>query len=148
MGKHISQGMLYGIVGSVCSISIYIILTTWDPFSQGISRNAPFITVYPLWLVIWFAIIEAPVIEEIIFRASPILLIRAFSQNKIILWFGIIAVSAFFGKLHGSWNNIFIQGSVGIIFSCCFMREGYIGSVSAHATSNSLILIFERIFEV
>lgn len=145
MGKKISQGMLYGILSSLCSISIYIILT---PFSQRVNRSDPFITENPLWLILWSSIIVAPLAEEFIFRFLPINSIRRFSQNRIILWFGIIAVSALFGKLHGGWNNIFIQGSAGIIFSYCFIRGGYIGSVSAHAMSNSLILILQGLFSV
>lgn len=89
-------------------------------------------------LILITAIVLAPIIEESLFRLLPIGIVFLIwgKENKFILWPVIIISSVIFGWVHGSWQNILIQGSVGIVFSMAFLKGGYISAVVAHAVYN------------
>ncbi|KKT82426.1 MAG: hypothetical protein A3B99_00195 [Candidatus Yanofskybacteria bacterium RIFCSPHIGHO2_02_FULL_44_12b] len=87
----------------------------------------------------FIAVVFAPLMEELIFRFFPITLVRFVTKNKLVLWLTILSVSIIFGYLHGYWQNIFIQGFAGIMFSRAFLAGGLLCSFSAHSFVNLTI---------
>jgi membrane protease YdiL (CAAX protease family) len=69
-------------------------------------------------------------------------------ENKIFLWPVIIISSVIFGLIHGSWRNIFLQGSVGIVLSMAFLKGGYVSSVVAHFFCNFLLALVGIIIKI
>ena len=81
-----------------------------------------------------------PISEEGVFRLIPInIASRIWGRENKIVWTVIIISSIIFGLIHGSWRNIFLQGSAGIVFSIAFLKGGYISSAVAHSYCNLLI---------
>lgn len=88
-------------------------------------------------------VVFAPMTEEALFRLLPIsaVFLICGKKNKFILWPVIILSSIVFGRIHGSWHNVFIQGLGGIVLSVAFLKGGYVSSVIAHAVFNFVILV-------
>ena len=86
-------------------------------------------------------LIASPMVEEVLFRLLPIGIVSRIwgKENKIVLWSVIIISSVIFGLIHGSWRNIFLQGSVGIVLSMAFLKGGYLSSFIAHSYCNFLV---------
>mgnify|MGYP001610078592 CR=1 FL=1 len=139
MKNKIKIGCVYGFL-ALETIIIALIIYFWvglDLISEppGFKSDGP-----KLMSLFLLMVVVAPITEEFFFRWVPIRGIDLITKNKLILWIIIIVSSAGFGILHGSWHNIFIQGVAGIIFSLAFLKGGYLSSVTAHATYNSIII--------
>lgn len=96
---------------------------------------------YPILNLFLVLVIIAPLIEEVIFRLLPITVVQGLTPSRFVLWAVVLLSSIIFGFLHGSWQNIFIQGVGGIIFSRAFLRGGLISSLSAHCVPNFAVFI-------
>lgn len=104
-------------------------------------------------LDIFFMFLMGAPIEEMIFRYFPSLIIFGLfgiknSKNMLLVIMGVLVSSAIFGLVHGSINNIFIQGVAGVEFWFVFLYSsrmfkdpevGIISSSAIHFLSNMLI---------
>ena len=86
-------------------------------------------------------LILTPLWEEALWRWLPIRVTQWTTDQTWPLWIVIIIVSAIFGKIHGSYVNIFIQGVAGIAFSWVFLKRGYLAAVTTHVTYNTLLFV-------
>lgn len=85
----------------------------------------------------FFMCISAPIWEEALFRFAPIEIIR--KTKKSLLFPFIIITSIVFGWLHGSVENIWMQGVFGLIASVLYIKNNYsyLSSVCLHFLWNT-----------
>ena len=158
MNSTIGIGVRYGFISVLSASFMQFILTFFGviPYQAGsilsifISPKVLFGESTPLLVFFMWVVVFAPITEELIFRFIPIRLTKYFLEGRgsftAILWTIIVVSSIVFGYAHGLWINIFIQGISGIIFSCAFLRGGYVCSVTAHATHNASIILAAVLF--
>ena len=90
-----------------------------------------------------FAILVAPVMEEMIFRG----VLFAIFESQIGLRFAILITAILFGGLHvpeywGAWNHMFLIFFVGLVFSLARGRSGSLAaSVFLHVGYNASMMI-------
>jgi len=90
-----------------------------------------------------FAILVAPLMEEIIFRG----ILFGIFESQIGLRFAILITAILFGGLHvpeywGAWNHMFLIFLVGLVFSLARGRSGSLApSVFLHVGYNSSMMI-------
>lgn len=73
----------------------------------------------------FFSCIMAPLWEEVIFRLMPITLARRFDER--LLPIVVVSSSIIFGIGHGyGIVSILIQGMMGFIFACTYLKNGNI----------------------
>lgn len=85
----------------------------------------------------------SPVWEEAAYRYGPIR--AAGAINKDSVWPVVVSASLFFGWWHGDGiASVMLQGSIGMILSWVFIKEGYLAAVLTHAWYNTIILIIEQ----
>ena len=72
---------------------------------------------------LFFKCISAPLWEEVVFRWFPLFMVRKLSREyKIPV---ILASSAIFGFCHGDAVNVWIQGVLGLVMACVYLKNGY-----------------------
>ena len=92
---------------------------------------------YKAW-VIFKSCLVAPIVEEVIFRMGPLMIVRNMPKNIIT---GTIILSSFvFGLMHGSFYNVLIQGVMGLILCKLYLADGYWSCVILHFIWNFLIV--------
>lgn len=152
MGKKVRIGIKYG---KIAFLTVFIGLIALNLFLYFISEDR----VLPIFFeekfkdrrivvsLLFNLLIISPIVEESLFRLLPIGIVLKIcgKENKIVLWPVIIISSVIFGWIHGSWRNIFIQGSVGIVLSAAFLKGGYVSSVVAHIVCNFLVIMISII---
>jgi membrane protease YdiL (CAAX protease family) len=90
-----------------------------------------------------FAILVAPVMEEMIFRG----ILFAIFESQVGLRFAILMTAILFGGLHvpeywGAWNHMFLIFLVGLVFSLARGRSGSLApSVFLHVGYNASMMI-------
>jgi hypothetical protein len=90
-----------------------------------------------------FAILVAPVMEEMIFRG----ILFAIFESQVGLRFAILVTAILFGGLHvpeywGAWNHMFLIFLVGLVFSLARGMSGSLApSVFLHAGYNASMMI-------
>ena len=90
-----------------------------------------------------FAILVAPVMEEMIFRG----ILFAIFESQVGLRFAILITAILFGGLHvpeywGAWNHMFLIFLVGLVFSLARGRSGSLApSVFLHVGYNASMMI-------
>jgi hypothetical protein len=90
-----------------------------------------------------FAILVAPVMEEIIFRGF----LFGIFESQVGLRFAIVITAILFGGLHvpeywGAWNHMFLIFLVGLVFSLARGRSGSLApSVFLHVGYNASMMI-------
>jgi membrane protease YdiL (CAAX protease family) len=95
--------------------------------------------------IFFFSVIVAPLWEELAFRVGPLTFARGLQSNtndKSVLIGVTIMASAIFGWGHGFGPiSILIQGVMGFIFACVYIKNGYHywSSVILHATWNFMV---------
>lgn len=85
----------------------------------------------------FYAIIFAPLWEELAFRYAPITIAKNLGKEN--LWPTIVGMSCFFGWIHYSNpESILLQGVIGLILSVLYIKNGYSywSSVIVHALYN------------
>lgn len=90
-------------------------------------------------------IVIAPVVEEIIFRAAPIGLVK---DKPALMFPTIILSSALFGYLHFGPVSWLVQGIMGFILSLIYIKNNYSywSVVALHALWNSYcVFILEKL---
>lgn len=80
----------------------------------------------------------APVVEEVIFRWAPINLIKNRPDFDKIKWPVIVLTSFVFGYLHGGFENVYVQGFAGVVFSWIYLKTGFnlTSAILLHALCN------------
>jgi membrane protease YdiL (CAAX protease family) len=73
-------------------------------------------------LGLFFTLIFAPCLEEFVFRVGFIGLVK---DKPNLLFPVIILSSALFGWLHGGAENWLVQGVMGFILACVYVKNGY-----------------------
>lgn len=94
-----------------------------------------------LALMILFAVVIAPINEELIFRAG----IFRFARTRLPRWAALLLPACLFSALHGSFTHFAPLVALGIVFSLAYERTGRIGtSMVAHGLFNlySVVRIF------
>ena len=91
------------------------------------SLPPPVITSYSflrfLQIFVWGCVF-APVIEDVIFRWTPINLMESLKWSKDSILYGVIITSALFGWYHAmDYYHIIIQGVVGVILSWLYIKN-------------------------
>ena len=90
-----------------------------------------------------FAILVAPVMEEMIFRG----ILFAIFESQVGLRFAILITAILFGGLHvpeywGAWNHMFLIFLVGLVFSLARGKSGSLApSVFLHVGYNASMMI-------
>jgi hypothetical protein len=90
-----------------------------------------------------FAILVAPLMEEIIFRG----VLFGIFESQVGLRFAILATALLFGGLHvpeywGAWNHMFLIFLVGLVFSLARGRSGSLApSVFLHVGYNGSMML-------
>jgi hypothetical protein len=90
-----------------------------------------------------FAILVAPLMEEIIFRG----VLFGIFESQIGLRFAILITAILFGGLHvpeywGAWNHMFLIFLVGLVFSLARGRSGSLApSVFLHVGYNGSMML-------
>lgn len=85
----------------------------------------PFVThvTHSFLYILFFTCISAPLWEEVVFRWFPLYLTRKLSRDyKIPI---ILATSAIFGYMHGGPWNVWVQGVIGLIMACVYIKNDY-----------------------
>lgn len=144
-GKVINIFIAYGVI-FVWIFLINKLINFLDPPPAmpdfGISDDSAPSTIFLLFSF-FFAVIWAPLWEELVFRRAPALLAKALGEN-FLLPITIIS-SAVFGWGHGNGpESLLIQGVMGFVFFYVYIKNGYSywSSVSLHALWNvSLFLL-------
>jgi membrane protease YdiL (CAAX protease family) len=96
---------------------VYLILGQKMPATYTEEEAAAFLKL-PMYNFLLLAFME-----EILFRAPLGILLRLkMGLGKVIC--SMLALSIFFGYLHGGIGNIFIQGMAGVILSLVFLKCG------------------------
>jgi len=90
-----------------------------------------------------FAILVAPLVEELIFRG----ILFAIFESQVGLRFAILITAILFGGLHvpeywGAWNHMFLIFLVGLVFSLARGMSGSLApSVFLHAGYNATMML-------
>ncbi|PCI28496.1 hypothetical protein COB55_03800 [Candidatus Wolfebacteria bacterium] len=97
-------------------------------------------TIYTM-RTIFFAIIFAPLWEELLFRFFPLEIYKSIGDKRLLLPI-VFASSIIFGWLHGGVVNILIQGVSGLTMSWVYINHngGYWAGVLSHAFWNTMIV--------
>lgn len=92
--------------------------------------------------IFFITVLLAPFWEEAVFRYFPIQIARKCGLNSFLMPFMILS-SIIFGISHGSPINILIQGSMGFLMACIYVKNGfsYWSSVVIHALWNFMCII-------
>jgi membrane protease YdiL (CAAX protease family) len=112
------------------------------PDFGGADESSP--SVIFLLFTFFFAVIWAPLWEELVFRHAPALLAKALGE-KFLLPIMIIS-SALFGWGHGNGpESLLIQGVMGFILFYIYIKNGYSywSSVTLHALWNGVLYLLE-----
>jgi len=70
------------------------------------------------------AIIVAPLLEEIVFRAAPLWFTRKLSRDETLLGVVIITSSFFFALIHNGQMQLAIQGIGGVLLCALYLKCG------------------------
>ena|SRR6266496_2024741 len=94
------------------------------------------------WQALFGACIMAPLIEELIFRYGTFQVLRTSSKFEQLKLPVMIISSVIFGWLHGSFFNVYIQGTAGFIMAWVYLKNNhsYWSSVIVHACWNFALL--------
>lgn len=92
--------------------------------------------------VFFTTVILAPFWEEAVFRYFPITLARKLGVDNFLIPFMVLS-SIIFGLGHGSPINILIQGAMGFVMACIYVKNGfsYWSTVTLHALWNFMCII-------
>jgi hypothetical protein len=99
--------------------AIDVLANLHDPFQRG--------------LLLVCAIVLAPIVEELVFRAGIFRYLRTRSPR----WVALLVPAALFAALHQNLANFPALMALGVIFALAYERTGRIGtSIVAHALFN------------
>lgn len=120
--------LLYTPLGEIPKVA-------YKPFLQF-----PFFSPPPQYLF-FFAVIFAPLWEELAFRVAPIRLMKILGGKKTLPYV-IVLSSIIFGIGHGGVENIIIQGISGLFLAGVYIKNGYSywSSVAVHAMWNFMLM--------
>jgi membrane protease YdiL (CAAX protease family) len=92
--------------------------------------------------IFFITVLLAPLWEEAVFRYFPISLARKLGVNELLVPFMVLS-SIIFGLGHGSPFNILLQGIMGFMFSCIYVKNGYSywSTFTLHALWNFMCII-------
>lgn len=90
-----------------------------------------------------YSCIFAPLIEEVMFRAAPIEILRRTGLLKQIGIPVILFISIVFGLMHGDASRVFVQGICGLALSWLYIKNGfsYASTVTVHFLWNFTLTI-------
>ncbi len=122
--KNIAKGFLaaYTTMYAGNLVSVYLI-----QFIEGASGNAlqnpleESLNATPLWANILFAVILAPILEELVFRGIICKRLLALGEG-----FAIVLSGVFFAFLHGNLYQLFYAFTLGCFFAFVYIRTGKI----------------------
>jgi len=88
---------------------------------------------------LFYTLIFAPALEELVFRVAPIGLVK---DRPELMFPTIILSSALFGWLHGGPENWLVQGVFGFILSLVYLKNGrsYLSVVFLHFMWNLFVM--------
>lgn len=132
----------FGVL-TLWSTFIQIIFVFLYPFDLG-SQNLPDTLLGHIRLFVWAGIF-APFLEELLFRVSPIELMKETKLSERGIMFGIIISSFLFGMYHQmGYYSMLQQGVFGFISGLLYYKHGkYLWNVGLHSLWNfCLIWVF------
>ena len=135
----------YIIIGAVLSIGVQVAPTIFPDQSNFPLRDF-FATPALSYAVGAFAVLVAPLMEELIFRG----VLFSIFEDQIGKVFAVFSTAALFAGMHipeyrGAWNHVFLLLIVGLVFSLARGVTGSIApSVILHTSYNltQLVILF------
>ena len=153
--KEILKIMLNGfLISTTATAIVVIILTVIESFHPGIIASSSSnvgktddLTIMELSIILPIA----AMIEEIIFRLIPMVMVIYIAPRYLDTKSGILSVaiisSILFGYLHGNIVNVFIQGIAGFIFFMVWLAVYDIKkSIMISTLASSMTHLFDNIF--
>ncbi len=108
-----------GAAYTFCVIWVFLVSLLWKKLGIFPPINYPPSVTFDL---IFFGLIFAPIVEEIVFRV-PLKIVKKLDPDFMIPM--IIISSAVFGWLHGGIIKLPIQGVIGAAIAWVYIRNGY-----------------------
>jgi membrane protease YdiL (CAAX protease family) len=124
-----------GLAAHIEKLNLYLVV-----FNEQVKKLVPNSRLYILHVCVL-----APLIEELIFRETPLrrtLNTYWTEQRKVVVTSTIFALSVIFGYLHGSVLNIFLQGVGGLVLSWVYLanNRSYLSAVITHSLYNTTLV--------
>ena len=96
-------------------------ITLFEAFQQSTPQNPleDALTDTPIWSVILFTVVAAPILEEILFRGIVCKKLLALGEG-----YAIIISAAFFAVFHGNFYQLFYAFTLGCFFAFIYIRTG------------------------
>lgn len=119
-------GNLIGLIISAVFTAIFPDITT-TTLNNYVFGEEPY-------LFLFFAVVCAPIVEEMLFRKVFIDRVRKYGDGWAILCSGLL-----FGLFHGNFTQFFYAAGIGMFFAFLYVRTGKIlHTISLHMTINFL----------
>ncbi len=106
------------LAGNLIGILVNLILTLFT----GISADNPVADTAeanPMWAIVLFMVILAPILEELFFRKLVIDRLHRYGDIPAILVSGVL-----FGLIHGNFSQFFYAALLGMVFGMIYCRTG------------------------
>ena len=142
--EHLKKGLKYWIIGLSIMITSNLLISILSPIKLAENEQSirKVLEVVPLFIA-FAAVIEAPIVEELLFRKS---LFDVFSNKKIF----VIVSGLLFGAFHiigsatsiYSWLYIIPYAALGMSFAYAYVKtNNVITSICLHALHNFITLL-------
>ena len=89
-------------------------------------------------------IISVSVIEELLFRIIPLVILIRYVNNRFVTLFSVIALSVSFGLIHSGWESVPVQGVGGILYSILFIK--YAENGTRFLQASAVVILVHTIF--
>ncbi len=126
-GKPLGAGVMLLTIPACFGLTFLgsILGTVVDEFAAGLLGTAASNPVaettsaIPLWAILLFMVILAPIFEEIFFRRVVIDRLRRYGDVPAIIFSGIA-----FGLIHGNFSQFFYATFLGMLFAAIYIHTG------------------------
>lgn len=126
-GKKLGFGMMIGVI-AICFALTYVgsivgtVIEEMTAEMMGSVASNPVadtVSAIPLWAVLLFVVILAPVFEEIFFRKVVIDRLRRYGDLPAVVISGLA-----FGVIHGNFSQFFYAAMLGMVFGAIYIHTG------------------------
>jgi len=141
---NIAAAFILVVILNIGVLMFYKYLFAVEPFTMKFTVFNQFFPAFkhPFLIDFFFACIMAPIIEEVLFRMTPISILKASGKKELIIP-GILFTSIIFGLMHDGAISILLQGVFGLVASMLYIKNNYSywSSVILHFAWNTALTL-------